>query len=52
MGARARGKITAWECRCNRCSHTWTSKGRKPPGRCANCKSRYWNVARTRAPKR
>lgn len=31
------------ECTCNRCNHTWRSRGDKAPTVCASCTSKLWN---------
>lgn len=47
VGQKKLGTVTLdrWELRCERCAHKWEIVG-EPPGSCAACKSRYWNVKR------
>ena len=48
--------LAMFDCRCERCHHTWQSKrydkalAHLTPGRCPRCKSPYWRQAR-RTPK-
>jgi len=35
--------VKAWACKCERCAHKWTAASKKPPARCAACKSPNWN---------
>jgi hypothetical protein len=37
-----RTKRTVYDCRCERCGHSWLAL--KLPTACASCKSRSWNV--------
>jgi len=35
---------TIWQCTCDRCSHSWTSRnGENLPVICPRCKSPYWD---------
>jgi len=39
---RRRVTISEWQCKCERCGHSWKSLGAEPPARCANCKAPNW----------
>jgi DNA-directed RNA polymerase subunit RPC12/RpoP len=41
--------IVVLRCKCGRCEHEWdVPQAEGEPGRCASCKSRYWNKPRVR----
>ena len=40
-------QVTAWEHRCERCGHVWTTTN-ELPGNCRGCNSPYWNRKRVK----
>ncbi len=34
--------------KCLRCQHTWYPRSPKKPTLCPSCKSKYWNIERTK----
>lgn len=40
---RRRKTVWVWDCKCERCGHTWESAADDAPARCPGCKQRNWN---------
>lgn len=49
MSPTIRQEIVSYQHTCLRCQHSWWSWAPAPKS-CAKCKSKYWNLERTRAP--
>jgi Zn finger protein HypA/HybF involved in hydrogenase expression len=41
-------KATVYDCKCERCGHSWRALGL--PKACAKCKQRLWNVPKGELP--
>jgi len=39
----AKKEIKVYECKCERCGHSWITRTEEIPVVCPKCKSPYWN---------
>jgi predicted Zn-ribbon and HTH transcriptional regulator len=38
-------EIPVWECKCEKCGHSWRSMSANLPAQCSKCLSRHWHDA-------
>lgn len=43
-------RVTRFECRCERCNHTWVTRSSERPVKCPGCGSAYWDREPVRVP--
>jgi len=43
LSVMSKKEIKVYECKCERCGHSWITRSEDVPVVCPKCKSPYWN---------